>query len=142
MSGRPLTTNVRVLLRPAEDDEWPGDSERLLSWAHHPTLHLWRPPIDVFETDEALTVVVEIAGIRVDDFSIALGKQSLTISGVRAGSTGPRAYHQMEILHGEFVAEVALPFPIDSPGAEATYTDGFLTVRLPKLKARRITVSG
>ncbi len=142
MSGRPLATSIRVLLRPADEGEWASDSERLLSWAQRGTSHLWRPPIDVFETDEALMVVAEIAGIRVDDFSITLGKQSLSISGVRAGSTGPRAYHQMEIPHGEFVAEVALPIPIDSTGVEATYTDGFLTVRLPKLKARRITISG
>jgi HSP20 family molecular chaperone IbpA len=48
----------------------------------------------------------------------------------------------MEIAYGEFVAEVALPVPVDSSGVEASYADGFLTVTLPKVKARRISVSG
>jgi len=142
MSGRQVATNIRVLLRPAEKGEWAADSDRALSWAQRLAPHLWRPPTDVFETDDTLIVVVEIAGMREDDFSVTLDKQALTVSGSRAGATGPRAYHQMEIAYGEFVAEVALPVPVDSSGVEASYADGFLTVTLPKVKARRISVSG
>jgi HSP20 family protein len=141
MPGRLLATNIRVLLRP-DEGEWGTDAERRLFLAQRRAAHLWRPPTDIYETAESIVVVVEAAGMREAEFSVTLDRQDLTISGSRAGMAGPRAYHRMEIATGDFVTEVTLPGAVDPSGMEADYADGFLTVVLPKVKPRRVSVSG
>ena len=73
--------------------------------------HVWRPPTDVYETEDAIVVRVEIAGMREADFTVALVERSLLIRGVRQDLTERRAYYQMEIPFGEFSTEVELPRP-------------------------------
>lgn len=102
--------------------------------------HLWRPPTDVFETDDAIIVLVEIAGMREANVSVSLNDRYLTVHGVRPDWAERRAYHQMEIHFGEFRTDVEVPTPIDADAIEATYGDGFLRVVLPKAKPRQIRV--
>ena len=71
----------------------------------------WRPPTDVFETDETLFVRVEIAGMREEDFTIELNGRELTIRGARQDPAERRAFHQMEIRFGEFAFALELPSP-------------------------------
>jgi HSP20 family molecular chaperone IbpA len=47
----------------------------------------------------------------------------------------------MEINYGDFALEVRLPVPVDRDRIDASYTDGFLKVVLPKAQPRRISVS-
>ncbi len=94
--------------------------------------HSWRPPTDVFETEEAVVVRVEIAGMREADFAISLDERTLQIRGVRPDNPERRAYYQMEILFGDFSTEVDLPFPVKAEQVEAVYRDGFLRIMLPK----------
>jgi len=100
----------------------------------------WRPPTDVFETEEAIIVRVEIAGMREIDFSIELDGRILTIRGMRSDSTERRAYHQMEIRFGEFSIEVEMPYPVEMDNIEAFYNNGFLRVSLPKARPRQISI--
>jgi HSP20 family protein len=102
--------------------------------------HVWRPPTDMYETEEAIVVRVEIAGMREQDISIALEDRILTIRGVRPDTSERLAFHQMEIPYGEFNTEVELPAPVLSEGVEATYRDGFLQITLPKAHAQHISV--
>jgi HSP20 family protein len=92
----------------------------------------WRPPTDVFETEEAFIVRVEIAGMKEDDFLIELDQNSLSIHGVRSDWPERRAYHQMEIYFGEFGIEMELPRPVIASLVQADYENGFLRVTLPK----------
>jgi HSP20 family molecular chaperone IbpA len=102
----------------------------------------WRPPTDVYETDTALVVRVEIAGMREVDFTISLVERNLLISGVRQDTNERRAYYQMEIPFGEFAIEIELPYPIMVDEVEATYREGFLRIVLPKARPQQIKVSG
>jgi HSP20 family protein len=102
---------------------------------------VWRPPTDVYETEEQIVVQVEIAGMRQEDFFIAFRDRRLIIGGVRPQARSePRAYHQMQIDFGEFRTEVELPAPVDADQVEADYETGFLRVTLPKLKPHRLDV--
>jgi len=96
--------------------------------------HAWRPPTDVFETEEAIVVRVEIAGMEEDDFQIELDGRYLSIKGVRPDPPERRAYHQMEIQVGEFSIEVELPSAVAATEVEAVYNNGFLRVVLPKAR--------
>ncbi len=110
-------------------------------WLLNRHTHLWRPPTDVYETEEHIVIQVEIAGVRQEDFAISLAERRLSISGVRHDPTSDRrAYHQMEVHFGEFRTDVDLPGPVDEDNIDAEYSDGFLRVILPKLKPRRIAL--
>ncbi len=102
--------------------------------------HKWRPPTDVYETDEAILIKVEIAGMRESDFSIILNDRTILIQGTRQDQEIKRAYHQMEIRNGEFSTEVELHWPVDSEAAEADYRNGFLRILLPKAKPFQIKI--
>ncbi|MCD4685204.1 MAG: Hsp20/alpha crystallin family protein [Anaerolineae bacterium] len=102
---------------------------------------IWHPPTDVYERDERLIVVVEIAGMREGEFAVVLENQRLVISGTRQRVAGPDcAYHQLEIPFGEFRTEVSLPWSVTRDDVVATYRDGFLRVELPHVSAQKIQV--
>ncbi|MBK7455700.1 MAG: Hsp20/alpha crystallin family protein [Anaerolineales bacterium] len=94
--------------------------------------HVWSPPTDEYENEETYVVLVEIAGMRDDDFEISLENNILLVSGARPDFLERRAYQQMEIRFGKFETAVHLPGPVDIEQARAEYQDGFLTIILPK----------
>lgn len=102
--------------------------------------HIWRPPTDVFETEDTLVVRLEIAGMVETDFTIVIDERFLMIRGVRAEVPERRAYHQMEIRFGEFGADIELPYDVAINEVTAVYSNGFLRVTLPKARPRRIEI--
>lgn len=100
----------------------------------------WRPPTDVYETDDYVVVKVEVAGMAGSDFTISFSNHVLTITGTRLDPASKLAYQQLEIPYGDFHTEVYLPWAIDDDDVEATYDDGFLKVILPKARSRKIRV--
>lgn len=98
--------------------------------ARHP--RIWRPPTDVYETDEHVVVKVEVAGMRREDFSISFADRRLVIAGRRQDPTGKLIYQNMEINYGEFRSEVIVGWALDQTAIQADYRDGFLYVLLPK----------
>ena len=121
-------------------EEVPYSSPEGVHWRIAMRPHVWRPPTDVYETEEVIVIRVEIAGMREQDFSVALEDRTLTIRGIRSDISERRAYHQMEIPFGEFSTEVELPAPIVNEGVEAVYRDGFLLITLPKARPQHIQV--
>jgi len=108
----------------------------------------WEPPVDVYETRDALRIKIEIAGVRREDIQVELARdgRSVTIRGLRldadADACERTVYHQMEIYAGPFERVVPLPpsLAIAADEVQATYQDGFLVVTLPKRRqARRTT---
>jgi HSP20 family molecular chaperone IbpA len=102
-------------------------------WIHDS--YIWRPPTDVYETEHAVRVQVEAAGMEESDFTVVLDGSVLKISGSRPGHPERRVYHQLEIHTGEFFTEVELPFRVDAKTIRAKYHDGFLVVDLAKSQA-------
>jgi HSP20 family protein len=96
--------------------------------------HRWRPQIDIYETEEAIIIQAEIAGIRKEEINLEIGSRSVKISGIRESS--PRAegvrYRLAEIPCGYFERTLSLPALIDTETAAALYRDGLLEIRLVK----------
>ncbi len=101
---------------------------------------VWRPPTDVYETDESAVVIVEIAGLREGDFEVSLAGRALVVSGERKDPAEKLGYQQMEIRYGKFRTQVYLPWPIEGTGIDVTYENGLLKILLRKAQARRIPV--
>lgn len=101
---------------------------------------VWRPPTDVYETDDSVVVVVEIAGLGERDYTVTLSGRTLLISGERRDPAERLAYQQMEIRHGRFRTQVHLPWALEPQGQHASYTNGFLKIILTKAQVRRVPV--
>lgn len=97
----------------------------------------FRPPFDVFETDQQIVIKVEIAGMRAEDFDISLAGHILTISGNRRDTPGKLSYQRMEVNYGEFRLDIQLPHVLKEDQVEAKYDQGFLLVALPRHPLRR-----
>lgn len=94
----------------------------------------WEPPIDVFESDHELTILVALPGVRETDVEIVLDRASLLVSARRAL---PEALLQsqvrrLEIPQGRFERRIPL-----APGrylmSERRLVDGCLWLRLEKV---------
>jgi len=121
------------------DDAQSVNSE-VMRWRMTSRSHIWRPPTDVYETDDTIVVRMEIAGMNDADFTVILEDRFLLIRGVRSDTLERRAYQQMEIPFGEFVSEIGLPGPVAVDEIEAVYRDGFLRIVFPKLRPQQVRV--
>src|SRR4030067_793689 len=99
------------------------------------------PPTDVSETETAYMVVVELSGMRGLEWAVSFDHQVLSIRGSRPEPGGSKAFHQMEINYGEFLVDIHLHAPVDRNHIEATYSDGFLRVALPKAHPKTIAIT-
>jgi HSP20 family protein len=99
----------------------------------------WQPDIDVFETEEAIVVVAEIAGIRAEDLRVTVDGEVLRISGVRRvpERSDVKRLLQMEIAAGPFERRLRIAFPFDRENVSAHLSDGFLTLTLPRRSPQR-----
>lgn len=92
----------------------------------------WRPPTDVFETEDQVVIKVEVAGMTPDGFEISFAERILQIRGNREDKQRKLSYHCLEVQYGEFLSEVYLPGKYNEDKIEAQYENGFLTLNLPK----------
>lgn len=101
---------------------------------------LWRPPLEVYETEEALVVCAEIAGMDEEQLQVVVDGAALSIRGVRPDRRHHErsCYHEAHIPYGAFGADVFVPFAVDSDRTTADYRDGFLRIVLPRIAARTI----
>lgn len=105
----------------------------------------WSPAVDVYQSTDNITAVVELPGMRKEDIDISLHDGTLTISGerTRESTNGDKA-ERTERYVGTFRRSIALPTNVDPNKVNATYRDGILTVTLPKAeeaKPKQIQVS-
>ena len=125
-------------------EEWTRVVDRFLNHMHQvasaqrlmPSFALepWRPAVNVYETEEAVLVLAELAGIAPEKTIVQLAPSQLVIQGQRPGMI-PKTVtkvHQLEIWSDPFAFEVSLPRLIDPRQARASYRDGLLEIWLPK----------
>lgn len=107
----------------------------------------WRPSVDMYETEQHLVVLADLAGAEPSLTEVMVTDQTVTISGLRQSGQTPEdaRYHLMEISQGHFERVVTLPVTVDSRRARARLDGGLLQIRLPKSvknQATAIKVSG
>ncbi|WP_298821124.1 Hsp20/alpha crystallin family protein [Chloroflexus sp.] len=93
----------------------------------------WSPPLNVFETDREMVVVLELAGVDPATLQIEAFPEFVRIAGARQLSLPPglRRLHRMEIAAGVFQIEVPFERPIDPDQTSARALHGLLEIRLP-----------
>src|SRR5512134_2112967 len=94
---------------------WSGDRPRPLTRVG------WRPDADTYETESAIEVLVELAGVEEDDFEVQLFEDVLVVAGHRRlpSCAEGAVYHAADIRQGPFQVEVVLPAAVDAERVEA-----------------------
>ena len=97
------------------------------------------PAVDIYETEAAVVIVAEIAGIGHEEIELEVEGTICVLRGERkSGRTGPkRDYSQMEIGHGPFRRELLLPAEVNPDAVQTVYKDGMLQLTLPKASPAR-----
>lgn len=104
----------------------------------------WEPAVDLYEVQEAVVALVDLAGVPQDEIDLVVERDSLTLRGERkeSGERTGRRYCYLEIPFGPFRRTLHLPCPVDPQATRAAYRSGFLEIVMPKLSSapRRITL--
>jgi HSP20 family protein len=103
------------------------------------------PSTDIYETEDALTVVMEMPGVEKQDINVGLENDRLRVEGQIASSK----YEGLEPVYteynvGHYARAFTLSNKIDQEKISAQVEDGVLTLTLPKVKEaqpRRIAIS-
>lgn len=106
----------------------------------------WVPAVDIREDSKEIALEIELPGIRPSDVEVTAENGVLTIRGEKQSTSTEGAegrYHVVERSYGSFTRSFQLPTGVDEQRIEADFSDGLLTVRIPKAalaQPRRIEI--
>ena len=107
----------------------------LTEWARNSQLLSgWTPSLDLYEDKDNLYVRLELPGMKKEDIQLSLHEGSLSIAGERKSEEKFKdaEVYRAERFFGRFQRTVTLPTAVAVEKVKAQYTDGILTVTLPK----------
>ena len=92
------------------------------------------PSVDVKEEDDQVVVSAELPGLDQKDVDVEVTQDSVRIAGEKKHEEEKKekGYYRKESAYGSFERIIDLPTPIDEDRAEAEFSKGVLTIRLPK----------
>jgi HSP20 family protein len=95
--------------------------------------------VDVYQTSDDIIVKAMIPGVRKDDIDISISRDSITIRGTRKEEKiiPDQDYVVQELYWGSFSRTVRLPHEVDIEHAEASESQGVLTIKLPRVDKDR-----
>jgi HSP20 family molecular chaperone IbpA len=102
------------------------------------------PRVDIFETEDHITLVTDMPGVDENSVEITLEKNLLTINGLVEAHTPDNynlVYAEYEV--GDYERSFTLSNQIDQDNIQAAVKSGVLHLRLPKVgptKARKVAV--
>jgi HSP20 family protein len=99
----------------------------------------WSPAVDIYETDDAVILKAELAGLNKSDVTIEIKDSTLILKGERKFEKDIKEenYHRIERSYGSFSRTFSLPSTVDQAKVSATFKDGLLEIKVPKLTETR-----
>lgn len=95
---------------------------------------VFTPEVDIFETDQAITLLADIPGVKPEKLNIDLRDNILTITGdVDRLQTADEELLVMEYETGRYYRQFTLSEVIDQTKIDAKLNLGVLRLRLPKV---------
>lgn len=106
---------------------------------------VFTPVVDIFETDQQITLLADMPGVAREDISIDLREGVLTIAGeVKPWEKADEEDVLIEFEIGKYYREFGLSEAIDQDKIDAQLNEGVLKLELPKAakaQPRKITVT-
>lgn len=101
---------------------------------------VWVPALDVAERSDAFVIQAELAGVAPDQVDISFEQNVLTIRGAKPATSAAANGAEVRVfaserVHGAFERSVRLPEHLDAERIDASFTNGLLTVTVPKAPA-------
>ncbi|NCC89428.1 MAG: Hsp20/alpha crystallin family protein [Spirochaetia bacterium] len=92
------------------------------------------PPVDIYETEKAYVIEAELAGYKQDEVQVNVDKHVLRISSDKQTlkDADGRKNLVRERYFKKFERSFSLPEDIDESAIEGEFSDGVLTITLPK----------
>lgn len=88
------------------------------------------PHVEIADSDNTIKITADVPGLDEKDIEVLVDQGVLTIKGEKKRETETPAYS--ERWHGKFQRSIQLGPEVDSEKIEASFTNGVLTVNLPK----------
>jgi HSP20 family protein len=89
-------------------------------------------PIDAYMTENELVVMASVPGLKPEDVEVTIEGDTLTIKGEVKPPIENVRYLLQERAYGSFCRTLTINIPIQSDKAEATFSNGLLTLTIPK----------
>ncbi len=95
----------------------------------------WTPAVELKDAGDAFVLRVQLPGVNEKDLDIQVTKDTVKIAGEhRQGSQNQEnGYYRSEFRYGKFSRTVGLPIAVQNDQVQANYTDGILSLTLPKV---------
>lgn len=92
------------------------------------------PPLDVAETDNEITVKMDIPGVKKEEIDITVHEGVLAVKGERKfeKEENNKRFHRIERGYGQFTRTLALPDTVDGESIKGDYREGVLTITMRK----------
>jgi HSP20 family protein len=105
---------------------------------HQPEAN-WRPSIELKDQTDRLILKAHLPGIEPKDLDIQVTQDSVSLSGERRSEPNDEklGYYYTEFLYGKFHRVLNLPAPIIHDQVHVEFTNGLLTLTLPKVVESR-----
>ena len=125
---RDLLTSQREYVRLLKEAFSPMSGETEVS------TRAWAPPVDIYETEDAIVLKAELPGIDPKDVEVRVEDNTLYLKGERnyEKEVKEQNYHRVERSYGSFARSFSLPNSINAEKVKAEYKDGLLTLTMPK----------
>eukprot|EP01132_Coremiostelium_polycephalum_P010661 gene10661-13058_t len=128
-------TDFRKMEKMMNRDMWgmmPMEHER--DWSMMMGNQMWRPLVDVKETDNHMMIKCDLPGMKKEDIHIEMSNGMLCICGERCQEKEDKGekYHRVERCYGKFQRSFACPEGCNTQDIQAKFENGVLEVCLPK----------
>ena len=99
---------------------------------------LFRPEIDIAETDKTFTINLSVPGIKKEDIKIELEDDKLSVSGERKVVEGDVTitFHKQQTAFGRFHESFNLPENANKESVTAKHEDGILSISIEKIEKK------
>ena len=103
--------------------------------------YTWVPSVDISETDDVFEVRAELPGVAKDDLHVSVKDNLLTLSGEKRQekADGTQNHRSVERRYGSFQRRFTLPPEVEKDDIKAEFSDGVLTLSIPKPEAVKPT---
>jgi HSP20 family protein len=118
------------MFREAEE----GQPSNALASRDSESVALWRPVVDIKETDKDFLIHADLPGMKKEDIHMEVKDGILSISGERKQEkkTDTDKYHRVERSYGKFTRSFAIPEGVSEDQIHAKHDNGVLEVTFPK----------
>ncbi|MGQ4650367.1 Hsp20 family protein [Lyngbya aestuarii] len=106
---------------------------------HYQPPTTWQPAIEMQTTDDNLILRAEIPGIEGKDLDVRVTREAVVISGeyhYKKPAQQKGIFHS-EFRYGKFRRGITLPVAVQNNQVKADFTNGILTLTLPKVEAAK-----